>query len=95
MLKGIVAKYISIIVILSAFMGSFHHHNDLKQHNDCQICTMQYNTQDIDIPQKVVYVSSLLYLNEGIKTKFYSVVLAQYIALDNARAPPSFFLNLT
>ena len=39
----VLKKYFSVIFLLSIFLGSFHHHNDLKIHNDCPIYVLQTN----------------------------------------------------
>ena len=81
-------KYFSIIFILAIFMGVFRHHHDLKQHNDCQICTIQANVTNGDLPTDVVYFTSLKVFHEAITTKFANIHDNQLQYQLNARAPP-------
>ena len=43
-----------------------HHHNDLKQHSDCKICTIKAGMANADTPVDVVYVSELEIFHEAI-----------------------------
>ncbi len=81
-------KYFSIIFILAMFMGAFHHHNDLKQHNDCQICTVQTNIANGDLPTDVMYLTKLEIVRESVTTKFASIHTNKLQNHLNARAPP-------
>ena len=81
-------KYFSIIFILAMFMGAFHHHNDLKQHNDCQICTVQTNIANGDLPTDVMYLTKLEIVRESVTTKFASIHTNKLQNQLNARAPP-------
>ena len=88
MKQKLIVKYISIIVILSSFMGSFHHHNDLKQHNDCKICTLQHNINDIDTPVDVSYLTLFSLRSEATVTELQSLHTQKYLSTFSARAPP-------
>ncbi|MFA5454527.1 MAG: hypothetical protein WC272_04310 [Sulfurimonas sp.] len=46
----IVNKLAVVWLLLATFMGVLHHHNDLKIHADCSICTIQSNLADADVP---------------------------------------------
>jgi len=90
MKQNFVVKYISIIVILASFMGSFHHHNDLKQHNDCQICTIQHNVTDIDTPADVSYLTLFTIVLEATLASLPNFQIEKQNLTFSARAPPSF-----
>jgi len=81
-------KYFSIIFIVAMFMGAFHHHNDLKQHNDCQVCTIQTNIANGDLPTESVYFTSLEIIREAISTKLTNICQNRPQNQLNARAPP-------
>ena len=90
MKQKLLLRYISIIVILASFMGSIHHHNDLKQHNDCKICTIQHNVSDIDTPIDVNYLTLLSIVSEATLSTLSSFQLEKQDFSFSARAPPLF-----
>ncbi|WP_304546348.1 hypothetical protein [Sulfurimonas microaerophilic] len=87
-MQNFLSKYVGIILFLATMMGSFHHHNDGKQHNDCQICIVQSTILDADTPQESVYLSYLDNISEAIVTPMASVHINQFISNVNSRAPP-------
>ena len=90
MKQKFVVKYISIIVILASFMGSLHHHNDLKPHNDCQICTIQHNVTDIDTPIDVSYLTLFSIHSEATISTVANLQQEATYFTSLARAPPLF-----
>jgi len=48
---AIVNKLTVVWLLLATFIGVLHHHNDLRTHVDCSICTIQSNLVDSDVPQ--------------------------------------------
>jgi len=81
-------KYLSIVFILATFVGVFHHHDDLKQHNDCQICTLQASIANADTPVDVVYITQLHMPSKSIIVKLTNLHTQQDYTDLNARAPP-------
>ncbi len=69
-------------------MGVFHHHNDLKQHNDCKICTVQSSLAHADTPVAVQYLTNLEFYNESIISPLVSLHVRQVYNHLQARAPP-------
>jgi len=69
-------------------MGVFHHHNDLKQHPDCKICTLQSSIANADTPVDVVYLSQLDIASESIVVKLINLHSKKTKNYFNARAPP-------
>jgi hypothetical protein len=89
MFKYFIKQYISIIFILATFMGVFHHHNDFKQHNDCQICTIQASIADADTPVAVVYFTRLNIASTST-LKIQKISHAKTVTNPlKARAPPT------
>lgn len=69
-------------------MGVFHHHHDLKQHNDCQICAIQSSISDADTPVGVVNLSRLDIKSESIVVELNTLHSKKIPNFLNARAPP-------
>ncbi len=69
-------------------MGVFHHHDDLKQHNDCQICTVQSSIANADTPVETLYVSSVHLASESIITTLTHLCSSQTQRNIQVRAPP-------
>ena len=88
MKKYLLSKYISIIFVLATFMGSVHHHNDLKSHSDCQICTIQNTIADSDTPVETTYLQELSLQSEAVTTRLDSFEYKQVAATLHSRAPP-------
>ncbi len=89
MIKTWVRKYFSILFVLATLLGGMHHHNDLKQHNDCQICTLQSSLSHADTPVDRLYVQEIrLQAQTPVAALSNLVASAAQIALT-ARAPPS------
>jgi hypothetical protein len=83
-------KYISIIFIVAAFMGVFHHHHDLKQHNDCKICTINSNLTNIDTPSEILYLRPIEKIREENICKLFNLHINKHTSTLQARAPPKF-----
>ena len=89
LLINIVKKYFSIVLLLSAFLSTTHHHNDLQTHSDCKICVLQSNIVDADTPTPTNYLSNieLHYQNIAFYTPSYARCERSF---SHIRAPPSF-----
>ncbi len=87
-MQNFFSKYIGIVLFVATLMGSFHHHHDGKQHNDCKVCTVQSTIVDADTPLKSVYLSYLENCSEVIVTSLFPLHNAGYISNVNPRAPP-------
>jgi len=81
-------KYFSIIFLVASLLGSMHYHNDLQQHNDCKICTIQASMAHADTVVYVSYVSHLDIFHEAIIKQPVSFYSTEFINPLNARAPP-------
>lgn len=88
MINRFFRKYLSIIFIFATFIGTFHHHHDFKQHNDCQICSVQSNMGNADMPTEVEYLSYLDNPSESIITQLNSLPSKKTPNFLHARAPP-------
>lgn len=89
-LKSLNNKFFSIIFVIATFMGVFHHHDDFKPHNDCQICTIQSSIADADTPSETLYLSQIEIFSQIAISKFPTLhEHKQFIPL-RARAPPFF-----
>lgn len=89
-MRNFLSKYIGIVLFVATLMGSFHHHHDGKQHNDCQVCTIQSTITDADTPSGSIYLSYLENFSEVIVTPLFSLCNVEYISNVNSRAPPQF-----
>ena len=69
-------------------MGVFHHHNDLKQHNDCKICTVQASIANADTPVDTLYLTKLDLVHEGVVGSLTSLHVKKIHNHLKARAPP-------
>ena len=81
-------KYLSIIFLVATLFGALHHHNDLKQHNDCKICTIQTSMADADMPVDRLYITQLDIFHEAIIKQLFNLHTIKCINPLNARAPP-------
>lgn len=87
-MQKFLSKYIGIVLLLATVMGSFHYHNDGKQHTDCQVCTVQSTIFDADIPSENIYLSALQNKVQAIVIPLCSLFSAEFISNVNSRAPP-------
>jgi len=76
--------------MVATLMGVLHHHNDLKQHSDCKICTVQSSIANADTPVDVVYLTKLDIYIEFISTELTNLHSKVQQNSLNARAPPFF-----
>ncbi|MDF1877515.1 hypothetical protein JHD47_06760 [Sulfurimonas sp. SAG-AH-194-L11] len=81
-------NYFSIIFVVATLMGVFHHHDNLKPHNDCQICTIQSSIADADTPVEKFYLSTLEQNSEATLTPLFSLTQKELYSTLQARAPP-------
>ena len=89
-MRNSLSKYVGIILFLATLMGSFHHHDDGRQHEDCQVCTIQSTMLDSDVPTTSVYLAYLENFSEAIVTPLLSINKVGDISNVNSRAPPQF-----
>jgi len=90
MKKKLLRKYISIIFIFATLLGIFHNHNDLKEHNDCKVCTVQHNMTDIDTPVDVCYITLFSTISEATIVALTKLQTQKKHFTFGARAPPFF-----
>ena len=83
-------KYFSIVFVVATLMGVFHHHNDLKTHADCQICTIQSSIADADTPVETLYLTPLKQISEATLTSLEKPLQKEHLTPLIARAPPLF-----
>ena len=90
MKQKLLVKYISIIFVIATFMGSFHHHDDLQEHSNCQICIVSHNVADIDTPTDVSYLTLFSNPSEATLSSLESLQTQHNQLFFSARAPPLF-----
>ena len=84
----ILKKYLSIVFLLSVFLTSFHHHNNLKSHPNCPICIIQRNVTNADTPPDIEYIVDLDLKYEIVLEKLISIYSYNYKNSLHQRAPP-------
>ena len=84
----VLKKYFGVVFLLSIFLGSFHHHDDLEIHNDCPICILQTNITNADTPQENNHITSIELVNEAILENFITIYSYKFINSFHSRAPP-------
>ncbi len=87
--KHVVKVYIAIVFLVITLMGSFHHHDDLAQHDDCQLCVILAHSNYSDVPSDVVYLGEVRHILESIPPKYENLYAFIKITDLNSRAPPS------
>jgi len=90
MVQSFIKKYFSIVFIVATLLGVLHYHHDLKQHNDCQVCTISSELLNADTPTANIYFSELQSYSEPIVTLLRTIVTIQLNSTFNGRAPPKF-----
>ena len=88
MIYKITKKYISIIFLLATFVSTFHHHDDLQIHSDCQICTIQNSIADGDTPIQPHYFTIFAIPSEVTLCKLQNFIVIDTSNRLRARAPP-------
>ncbi len=88
MIKRWLKKYFSIIFVLSTMLGILHHHDDLKIHNDCQLCVIQSNLLSADTPPDVSYLTEINFVSEATVGSLFDLVTIEKQTYLHARAPP-------
>ena len=91
MIKRWLKTYFSIIFVFSTMLGILHHHNDLKIHNDCQICTIQSNFFSADTPSDTLELTKLEFFSEATLGSLFDLVTIEKQTYLHARAPPKNF----
>jgi len=86
-------KYLYIVFMVSMFLGSFHthkHSDTLNIDDDCQICIVQSNFLNADVPKDVSYLSDIKLYSQLIITPLSNLHSYKDTQLLKARAPPLF-----
>ena len=88
MLKRWIRKYFSIVFILATLVGVMHHHDDAQTHSDCQICVIQSNIVDGDVPVYSPYLSDIQIFSEAVITELHTLYIRKNLEKLHSRAPP-------
>lgn len=88
MIKRWLRKYFATVFVLATLMGVFHHHSDLSVHEDCQICTIQSDIANGDIPRQTQYLSEVKKVSDTPLLGFNSFSIEKVYNPLNSRAPP-------
>ena len=88
MIKTFFKRYLGIVFIVATLMGSFHHHNDLKQHNNCPICIINANLFSGDETPKVTYLQDIEFISEAITKALKTLHDIKLVKSLKARSPP-------
>lgn len=88
MITNLLKKYFALIFIISTFIGVFHHHDDLLEHSDCKVCTIQSSIADGDTPVKVSYLSAIETPKDKIQRALVTLHVSRQKSTNYARAPP-------
>jgi hypothetical protein len=86
---GSVKKFLSGILLVATLLGAFHHHNDLKTHHNCPICTFQSNISSGDLPE-TFDVAEIENLFVPIPSFFETLKLSNKPTRISSRSPPFF-----
>lgn len=88
MIKRCFRKYFAILFVLATLMSVFHHHSDMQLHEDCQICLLQSNISDADMPNESDYVGKIQKISYDLEVvAFLFDKRSNYTSLY-PRAPP-------
>ncbi|MBA1433369.1 MAG: hypothetical protein FAF04_07220 [Epsilonproteobacteria bacterium] len=87
MIKKWLKKYFSVVFVFAMLLSSMHHH-ELKQHNDCQICTIQSNLSHADTPVDTLYVSDIILQAQTPVAPLSNLIAAAVQIRLTARTPP-------
>ena len=91
MINKFLKKHLIIIFFTATLMGVFHHHNDLRHHNDCSLCTIESNIFNADTPTDVIYLSILEIFSESVVVASLELPVAKIQNKNYSRAPPKIF----
>jgi len=87
--SGFVKKLVGVVLLVATLLGGLHHHNDLKTHHDCPICTLQNNLASGNVaesftlaPVENIFLPPLPSLDE--------IKLSNRPETVSARSPPLF-----
>jgi hypothetical protein len=83
--------FVALTLVFTTLLSATHHHNDLKKHTDCQICTLSFSLEHQDSVDTPSYVPTL-YSSKEITVAYFVSYTFELIFPHNSRAPPSFFI---
>lgn len=75
-------------VLIGTFLSSFHVHDNHHDHEDCQVCVLQHNIVDADLPVIYSVEKVALFFEEPA---YATSLLTNTLCKDShSRAPPHF-----
>jgi hypothetical protein len=86
----VMKKYFTVIFTITILMSAFHHHSDLKVHNDCSICVIQSNFTSADTLTQITYLIDIDTFSFIVVGKLPNLHLKNIDNTSKARAPPNF-----
>jgi hypothetical protein len=81
--------FVVFALLFTTLLSATHHHNDLKKHADCQVCTLSFSFEHQDSVATPSYVPTL-YSSKEITAAYALPYSLQLIFSYNSRAPPQF-----
>jgi hypothetical protein len=69
-------------------MNGLHHHDDIIQHVDCQMCVVQNTLSDFDTPLDVFYLSKITLSPKNILSQYQTLHSLKPFTTLHERAPP-------
>ena len=81
-------KYFTVIYLLATLLGVLHHHEDLKQHNDCKICLVKSNLSHADTQDDTVFLTAIDFVSEATVGTLFDLITTTEPTFLHARAPP-------
>ena len=88
-----IRKYFAFLFAFSILLGALHHHNDLKQHSECQICQINTNLSVGDTPSASSKAWLLEARGETPQTNLVSQTAKRFASSYKTRAPPKNILS--
>jgi len=81
--------FVAWALVFTTLLSAAHHHNDLKKHTDCQICTLSFSLEHQDSVDTPRYVPTL-YFSKEIDAAYFLSYDSQLLFSYRSRAPPFF-----
>jgi hypothetical protein len=81
-------RFFSIVFVVATLLGVLHHHNDLKSHSDCQICTVQVNLSNGDTPNNTISIPIIRKISSATICELSNLHTNNKFSILRTRAPP-------
>jgi hypothetical protein len=86
-------NFFAALFIAATLLSATHHHNDLKKHTECLVCSVNINLQNLDTGKSAELLPSLHIYKETPQSPLFKGEEKELHLSYRSRAPPQILFS--